>query len=1026
MRQTLHRSAAVIATAVLAIAGLAVLATEPANAAGPIVGIADSMTNIRPTTSVPLAQSASLIAARNETESFQIVVQGPATSVSVSGDLFGWGTTTYYAERFYTVAERSDAEGATGRWGDILVPQRDQVYGQVRNAFPLTVPAGENRTIWVDVHVPSNATAGSLSSSVAIGSADGTTNVPVSIKVSDWTVPSTSSLPTAFMNSTIYRAGQPSLSGGNWICLAHTGSPNCNGDTDLRSRLNSLYTRLGLDNMLTVANGFGVAPTDTPAGGYLAPYWESRFEEPLIRGTSTFPAGAQWRREGATLTTVAAYAYSDWHCLQACATQWRTEATEAGQDWSSRMTWYGCDEATTASGWSACKAWNDQTQAGWQRPTLAQTSPSGWNPSGIASGIGVTRVAPYVDQVQSVQHGNTLPLLDSWRAGDPQRQVWLATACNAAGCRDAATDTCGPDDQLYVGLPGYIIDAPANASRAMAWMIDRFGLQGELNWAVTEDLDRAWSSNLYANCAHGDGTMFYPGTVAQIGGTSDIPLESARLKHFRDGREDYEVMHFLRQRGYAAQVQAIVEGLYPTMYAADASRDGSGAGSLLAARAALYALLDTATGSAPAAPGRILFSSDRDGDLEIYNMAADGTDVRQMTDDLVADDFPAFSPDSSRIAWTHDGEIWVMDADGTDAAAVTDSPAGTTSQKPAWTPSGQIVFVRSGTADDELWLVDVDGAESHVLRAETGFDLYDPAVSTDGRVYFSRRGGSSAQIWSTSLTGTGASAVDLTGSTGVFSEAVDVAPGTAAPGHGLLVSAADAGYGNYDVVEFDHYGYEVDTIGGAGNQYQASFSPDGSDRVWVSDADGDPEIAGLTANTARDLNPDWGAPALLPPVVPTDPTTPIPDPTTTPTASPTASPTVAPTASPTTTPPDVSVAGAAVSAKGRQRQGKKVRVAAYVRADEAVTAAVRGVVRIPGHGKAALAPQTRVTPTSVRWRVRLTVPKAASAKVLRAVRRWRHAPAEKRAHGLVRATLTVRLTDAAGNTVTITRTVRLT
>ena len=48
---------------------------------------------------------------------------------------------------------------------------------------------------------------------------------------------------------------------------------------------------------------------------------------------------------------------------------------------------------------------------------------------------------------------------------------------------------------------------------------------------------------------------------------------------------------------------------------------------------------------------RIAFSSDRDGDYEIYVMNADGTHPIQLTDDPWASDFgPAWSPDGHRAS----------------------------------------------------------------------------------------------------------------------------------------------------------------------------------------------------------------------------------------------------------------------------------------------------------------------------------------------------------------------------------------
>ena len=72
---------------------------------------------------------------------------------------------------------------------------------------------------------------------------------------------------------------------------------------------------------------------------------------------------------------------------------------------------------------------------------------------------------------------------------------------------------------------------------------------------------------------------------------------------------------------------------------------------------------------------KIAFHSDRDGDEEIFVMNADGTGVTQLTDNFALNDmFPAWSPNGNKIAFESDrdgnNEIFVMNADGSNVVAL--------------------------------------------------------------------------------------------------------------------------------------------------------------------------------------------------------------------------------------------------------------------------------------------------------------------------------------------------------------------
>ena len=89
---------------------------------------------------------------------------------------------------------------------------------------------------------------------------------------------------------------------------------------------------------------------------------------------------------------------------------------------------------------------------------------------------------------------------------------------------------------------------------------------------------------------------------------------------------------------------------------------------------------------------RILFTSDRDGIEDLYLMDADGTNVRQVFKKLIGRAFPTWAPDGKALAYHrfHTFSIYTASSDGKDEEKLAKG------LWPAWSPNGsEIAFMAS-------------------------------------------------------------------------------------------------------------------------------------------------------------------------------------------------------------------------------------------------------------------------------------------------------------------------------------------
>ncbi len=163
----------------------------------------------------------------------------------------------------------------------------------------------------------------------------------------------------------------------------------------------------------------------------------------------------------------------------------------------------------------------------------------------------------------------------------------------------------------------------------------------------------------------------------------------------------------------------------------------------------------------------IVFSSNRDGDLEIYICDSEGQNIRRITHSKGYDGGPFFSPDGKRIVYRADRrgvdsgtmQIFTNNLEGTDERALTDHE--TLHWCPYWHPSGKwLIYTRGDHSDPrhpsyDLYLLRDDGSQSYRVTADPAFDGL-PVFSNDGRflMWTSKRNGiSSPQIFMAEFVG---------------------------------------------------------------------------------------------------------------------------------------------------------------------------------------------------------------------------------------------------------------------------------
>ena len=528
VRAKLHHMERVMRWNTLLLAVALAASTVTAHAAM-VVYTADGLARVGPDDPPGSTSSATIHAARNEYEPFQIIVHAgdtPLAGVSATasdlrapdGSVIASLNVTFYREQYVHVVTPSPrSPGGAGWYPDALIPfERPKTGlrpGKPRFVgAPFDVAAGANQPVWVDVYVPAGKAPGVYTGTVTVtAAATDAVTIPVELTVWNITLPETPSMRSNFgklgtdianmhgvvMNSLEFlpiewEYGAQLAAHRISPIIPNTAYPEVRGD-------GSIDTHRTHARLVRWMNTFHV--TGFP-----------------IRLLGDDPAGRDQARNVTHLRAMYSYLKAN--------------------GWEKTAYVYVMDEPNTAAAYAEVR----------RRAAMIH-----------AAQPGIKVLCTEQPDPQEASWGSLVGSVDIWV---PLWSLWNDAAVTA---RERAGDEVWSYTALCFAYRGYDtpfweIDYPLLDYRIPAWINWRTGATGLLywspvNWSGTSDIwtDTGTHHNQGATF-NGEGALFYPGTAIGYDG----PILSMRLQQIREGLEDYEYLKLLADRNDRAFVDETV------------------------------------------------------------------------------------------------------------------------------------------------------------------------------------------------------------------------------------------------------------------------------------------------------------------------------------------------------------------------------------------------------------------------------------------------------------------------------------
>jgi Tol biopolymer transport system component/DNA/RNA endonuclease G (NUC1)/methionine-rich copper-binding protein CopC len=266
--------------------------------------------------------------------------------------------------------------------------------------------------------------------------------------------------------------------------------------------------------------------------------------------------------------------------------------------------------------------------------------------------------------------------------------------------------------------------------------------------------------------------------------------------------------------------------------------------------------------STPYSNIEIVFSSNRDGNFEIYGMRANGTGVTRLTNNGASDLDPALSPDRTKIVFTsnRDGnfEVYSMNVNGSGLTRLTNHSA--IDGFAAWSPTGaKIAFTSTRDGNSEIYSMNSDGTGVTRLTNHAKIDA-NPAWSPNGlKIAFTSTRDGNVEIYSMNTNGTGVTRLTNNSEEDAFP--------SWSPDSLKIAFTSDRTSDNFDIYVMNangsgvtrittHSAIDAEPAWGASGKIVFSSRRDGNFEIYSMNSNGT-SVTRLTTNSAWDVSPHW-------------------------------------------------------------------------------------------------------------------------------------------------------------------------